>query len=42
MPTELGILDAIHPASALLWRDATGIDPLQNHPRHPPAPAQGI
>jgi predicted nucleic acid-binding protein len=28
MPTELGTLDAIHLASALLWRDATGIDPL--------------
>jgi predicted nucleic acid-binding protein len=28
MPTELGTLDAIHLASALLWRDATGIDPV--------------
>jgi predicted nucleic acid-binding protein len=28
MPTELGTLDAIHLASALLWRDATGIEPL--------------
>jgi len=28
MPTELGTLDAIHLASALLWRDATGINPL--------------
>lgn len=28
MPTELGTLDAIHLASALLWRDATGIQPL--------------
>src|SRR5205814_9945795 len=28
MPTELGTLDAIHLASALLWRDAMGIDPL--------------
>jgi len=28
MPTELGTLDAVHLASALLWRDATGIDPL--------------
>jgi uncharacterized protein len=27
MPTELGTLDAIHLASALLWRDATGLDP---------------
>jgi predicted nucleic acid-binding protein len=26
MPTELGTLDAIHLASALLWRDATGLD----------------
>ena len=24
MPTELGTLDAIHLASALLWRDSTG------------------
>jgi hypothetical protein len=24
MPTELGTLDAIHLASALLWRDAFG------------------
>ena len=28
MPTELGTLDAIHLASALLWKDATGIEPL--------------
>lgn len=28
MPTELGTLDAIHLASALLWKDATGIDLL--------------
>ncbi len=27
MPTELGTLDAIHLASALLWQDATGIAP---------------
>jgi len=27
MPTELGTLDAIHLASALLWKDASGIDP---------------
>ena len=27
MPTELGTLDAIHLASALLWKDALGIDP---------------
>jgi len=26
MPTELGTLDAIHLATALLWRDATGED----------------
>ena len=26
MPTELGTLDAIHLASALLWQDALGID----------------
>jgi predicted nucleic acid-binding protein len=26
MPTELGTLDAIHLASALLWRDALGAD----------------
>jgi len=26
MPTELGTLDAIHLASALLWRDALGTD----------------
>jgi uncharacterized protein len=26
MPTELGTLDAIHLASALLWRDAFGAD----------------
>ena len=28
MPTELGTLDAIHLASALLWKDATGIVPV--------------
>ena len=28
MPTKLGTLDAIHLASALLWRDAMGIDPV--------------
>jgi len=28
MPTELGMLDAIHLASALLWKDATGIEPV--------------
>jgi predicted nucleic acid-binding protein len=28
MPTELGTLDAIHLASALLWKDAVGIDPV--------------
>jgi predicted nucleic acid-binding protein len=28
MPTELGTLDAIHLASALLWRDAMSIDPI--------------
>jgi predicted nucleic acid-binding protein len=28
MPTELGTLDAIHLASAILWKDATGIDPV--------------
>jgi len=28
MPTEIGTLDAIHLASALLWRDAMGINPL--------------
>ena len=28
MPTELGTLDAIHLASALLWKDALGIDPI--------------
>lgn len=26
MPTELGTLDAIHLASALLWKNATGIE----------------
>jgi predicted nucleic acid-binding protein len=26
MPTELGTLDAIHLASALLWREASGLD----------------
>ena len=28
LPTELGTLDAIHLASALLWRDSVGIDPV--------------
>jgi predicted nucleic acid-binding protein len=28
MPTELGTLDAIHLASALLWKDALGADPF--------------
>jgi len=28
MPTELGTLDAIHLASALLWKEAIGIDPI--------------
>ena len=28
MPTELGTLDAIHLASALLWKDATGVEPI--------------
>src|SRR5450432_1950943 len=28
MPTELGTLDAIHLASALLWKDALSIDPV--------------
>jgi predicted nucleic acid-binding protein len=28
MPTELGSLDAIHLASALLWKDALGADPV--------------
>jgi uncharacterized protein len=28
MPTELGTLDAIHLASALLWKDALGVDPV--------------
>jgi hypothetical protein len=27
MPTELGTLDAIHLASAVLWKDATGVEP---------------
>ena len=27
MPTELGTLDAIHLASALLWKEAFGVDP---------------
>ena len=26
MPTELGTLDAIHLATAVLWRDMTGVD----------------
>jgi predicted nucleic acid-binding protein len=28
MPTELGTLDAIHLASALLWQDATSLDAI--------------
>jgi uncharacterized protein len=28
MPTELGTLDAIHLATALLWRELTGISPV--------------
>ena len=28
MPTELGTLDAIHLATALLWRELTGISPI--------------
>lgn len=28
MPTEIGTLDAIHLTSALLWKEATGVDPL--------------
>jgi predicted nucleic acid-binding protein len=28
MPTELGTLDAIHLASALLWKDATALDAI--------------
>jgi len=28
MPAELGTLDAIHLASALLWKNATGTDPV--------------
>ncbi len=28
MPTELGTLDAIHLASALLWKDAMGVAPV--------------
>jgi len=28
MPTELGTLDAIHLASALLWKEARGLDPI--------------
>lgn len=28
MPTELGTLDAVHLASALLWKDSVGIDPV--------------
>ena len=28
MATELGTLDAIHLASALLWKDAMGVDPM--------------
>ena len=26
MPTELGTLDAIHLATAVLWKDMTGVD----------------
>jgi predicted nucleic acid-binding protein len=34
MPTELGTLDAIHLASALLWKDATGVNPtMATHDR---------
>jgi predicted nucleic acid-binding protein len=28
MPTELGTLDAIHLASALLWKELMGVDPV--------------
>jgi predicted nucleic acid-binding protein len=28
LPTELGTLDAIHLASALLWQDAMGLNPV--------------
>ena len=28
MPTELGTLDAIHLASALLWKESMGVDPV--------------
>jgi predicted nucleic acid-binding protein len=28
MPTELGTLDAIHLASAILWKDSLGVDPV--------------
>jgi hypothetical protein len=28
MPTELGALDVIHLASALLWKDAMGVYPV--------------
>ena len=28
MPTELGTLDAIHLAPAILWKDALGVDPV--------------
>jgi hypothetical protein len=28
MPTELGTLDAIHLSSALLWKEALGVDPV--------------
>lgn len=28
MPTEIGTLDSIHLTSALLWKEATGSDPL--------------
>lgn len=28
MPTELGTLDAIHLASAVLWKESMGVDPV--------------
>ena len=34
MPTELGTLDAIHLASALLWRDAFAVDLALATPDH--------
>jgi hypothetical protein len=33
MPTELGTLDAIHLASALLWKDAMSTDPIMGYSR---------